>query len=203
MPLSQHNLLRLHRLEVMERRNRNFGPRLVLLLTWPCHSPRRPAPATIRRAAAFRRSAPPSSTTASRASFCSPVICRRRRRRGRGKLDPRHRPIAFHKRLDRHPAHICLGHGIHLCQLPEQLAPVPKQCLVLRQLMRQALVIGQPSQQVSLGPRLVSLELRIRECLRSSIAQAPCESPRPSHRSSAPAAEPPQRQTAPDTSPPG
>ena len=66
-------------------------------------------------------------------------------------------PVALYENLVGYAPHIGLGHCVHLSQLVEELPPVAKARLVLGQLMRQSLVVGEPAQQVCLGARLVTL----------------------------------------------
>src|SRR5437660_806231 len=78
-------------------------------------------------------------------------------------LNPCAGTVAVYKYFVGYPPHICLGHCVHLLQLVEELPPVAKPCLILRQLMCQPIIICQSAQQVGLGARLVARQFFVRD----------------------------------------
>src|SRR6266568_2970291 len=85
-------------------------------------------------------------------------------RAGRGQLrrfDHAYRAVGSHKGLVGCAPDVGLGHLVNPLDLAKDLAPVPEARLSGAQLQGQALVAGQPADQIRLGPRLDALEFLV------------------------------------------
>src|ERR1035438_9566510 len=85
------------------------------------------------------------------------------------RLDDAEGAVGLGENLGRHPPDVGLGHLVHSVEIAEQLSPIAITRLVGGKLLSQALVTGEPANQVGLGARLKHLQLFVGNILRLQL----------------------------------